>query len=314
MCVSARTDRNWKKVRLDRLPSGARFTRKRPSEALRRQACYLARWIESRDTDGPVPDETVLFTALRTCSSEAQRDLPPEGDERTAWCHRWRLIRDYLVELHTGLVYYTIGRLGLSSLDPGEKYSAGVVALLNAIDAFDPARGHRFSTYACIAIRRELLLQARRENRYRSRYHQPHEDSFEEAPETAGSWTRLRRDRLKSALQHNRGELSNRESFVLANRYPMDGGERITFRAIGDMLGLSKERVRQLEVSAQSKLREVLQADPLMNLSSQMAGEMEGASAPIDGLSALSDTPARVNVSTKAAGSRTNGKGQAQRG
>lgn len=51
-------------------------------------------------------------------------------------------------------------------------------------------------------------------------------------------------------------ELSPREQLILRKRFGLDGGvEGITLREIGEQLGLSRERIRQLEAVALQKLR-----------------------------------------------------------
>jgi RNA polymerase sigma-32 factor len=65
---------------------------------------------------------------------------------------------------------------------------------------------------------------------------------------------RLRSEALKAAL----ARLSPRERLVIHKRYYDD--VRHTFEAIGHELGVSKGRVRQLEVRALDKLRSLLRA------------------------------------------------------
>jgi RNA polymerase sigma factor (sigma-70 family) len=48
--------------------------------------------------------------------------------------------------------------------------------------------------------------------------------------------------------------LSDREREVLRARYGLDGGDELSLRTVGDRLGLSGERVRQIERRALSKL------------------------------------------------------------
>jgi RNA polymerase primary sigma factor len=55
------------------------------------------------------------------------------------------------------------------------------------------------------------------------------------------------------------GELSPREQLILRKRFGLDGDgsvEGITLREIGEQLGLSRERIRQLEAVALQKLRQ----------------------------------------------------------
>jgi RNA polymerase primary sigma factor len=55
-------------------------------------------------------------------------------------------------------------------------------------------------------------------------------------------------------------QLNEREAMVLRLRFGLAGDEPMTLRAVGEKLGLTRERVRQLEVQALRSLREALQA------------------------------------------------------
>ncbi len=55
------------------------------------------------------------------------------------------------------------------------------------------------------------------------------------------------------------GRLSEREQYILRRRFGLDAdGEEVTLREIGEELGLSRERIRQLEAIALEKLRNAL--------------------------------------------------------
>jgi RNA polymerase primary sigma factor len=58
------------------------------------------------------------------------------------------------------------------------------------------------------------------------------------------------------------GRLGEREATVLRLRFGLDGGEPQTCAEIAGRLGLSRERVRQIERAALSSLRESLAAEP----------------------------------------------------
>ena len=51
---------------------------------------------------------------------------------------------------------------------------------------------------------------------------------------------------------------------MLAQRFPLDGERGATLGTIGRAVGLSKERVRQIQNGALHKLRAILNADPLL--------------------------------------------------
>ena len=52
------------------------------------------------------------------------------------------------------------------------------------------------------------------------------------------------------------GRLDKRERRILVNRYGLGGAPVQTLAQLGRELAISKERVRQIEVRAQTKLRE----------------------------------------------------------
>jgi len=71
------------------------------------------------------------------------------------------------------------------------------------------------------------------------------------------------REYLDSSLEvaEALGTLSERERQVLSLRYGLDGSDPKTLEEIGRRLGLTRERVRQIEGEALSKLSESMQVD-----------------------------------------------------
>ena len=63
-------------------------------------------------------------------------------------------------------------------------------------------------------------------------------------------------DRMRSGVGSLIQSLSDREQLILRLRYGLGGEEEHTLEQIGQSLGLSRERVRQLEARALKKLRE----------------------------------------------------------
>ncbi len=71
--------------------------------------------------------------------------------------------------------------------------------------------------------------------------------------------TQMQLDRLQSILSDNRAGLSLMERFILERRMLHGPGvEPESLESIGDLFNLSKERIRQLQMSALDKLRGAL--------------------------------------------------------
>jgi RNA polymerase primary sigma factor len=70
-------------------------------------------------------------------------------------------------------------------------------------------------------------------------------------------------DRMRMGVGTVIGNLTDREQLILRLRYGLGGEEEHTLEQIGQSLGLSRERVRQLEARALRKLRDTLPAQRL---------------------------------------------------
>jgi RNA polymerase primary sigma factor len=89
------------------------------------------------------------------------------------------------------------------------------------------------------------------------------------ADEEAQSPFELLRDKdLLSKVDGLLEELDGREKKIIAERFGFGGSARKTLQEIGDALGVSRERIRQLENSALAKLRRALslQEEPIGRL------------------------------------------------
>jgi RNA polymerase primary sigma factor len=54
------------------------------------------------------------------------------------------------------------------------------------------------------------------------------------------------------------GRLSELERFVIVNRFGLSGGRVLTLREVGDQIGVSRERIRQLETQALKRLQKAI--------------------------------------------------------
>lgn len=226
-------------------------------------ATQIARWINTGRGLTDKPDEEALFAAMHTCAYKATRRNRTEK-EKAEWIKRWETIRGHIVERNLGLVYSMIGRFSNRRTDEDDLLSDAMLALTRAADRFNPWRGYRFSTYACNVIARALMRRGKRESNYRRLFPVQHDASFERAVKTNDPDSELYVERLRRVLQQNVCALTEMETQILAQRFPDGQESKLTFQEIGNAVGLSKERVRQIQNVALDKLRDVLAGDPVL--------------------------------------------------
>jgi RNA polymerase primary sigma factor len=221
-------------------------------------------------------EETLLFKQLHFCGYQLSRLYKaadrsvPSGKKRAyaTWAQRYHQIRTRVVEANLGLVYDLIGRSRFDNLDRDDMSSEGMMALLRAVDTFDPWRGFRFSTYACNAILRAFARAAMQDSRRRGKITGSYDEDFEKSdmPEQVREDQRsLFAERLRRILRMDNAELTDVEKTVLARRFPLEEGRtRQTLEEIGKMMRVSKERVRQIQLSAVAKLRQAMADDAVL--------------------------------------------------
>lgn len=224
-----------------------------------------------------VEEEVLLFKQLHCCGyrlsrlyKATDRDGPTASAEQrySEWVQRYHLIRTRLVEANLGLVYDLIGRSRFDALDRDDLNSEGMMALLRAVDTFDPWRGFRFSTYACNAILRAFARAAMQDSRRRGKIVGSYDEDFEKGdrPEQVRQdQSGLFVERLQRILHVDDAELTDVEKTVLARRFPLEEGRtRQTLDEVGRMMRVSKERIRQIQLAAISKLRGALVRDAVL--------------------------------------------------
>ncbi len=69
-------------------------------------------------------------------------------------------------------------------------------------------------------------------------------------------------DHTKDMLHKGMSAISEREQMILKMRYGLDEGTPMTLKEIGDKIGLTRERIRQIENEALKKLYEAMNGEP----------------------------------------------------
>jgi RNA polymerase sigma factor (sigma-70 family) len=152
--------------------------------------------------------------------------------------------------------------------DYGDLIAEGNMALLRAIDKFDVDRGFKFSTYACQAIFKSFSRWGMKQSRYRDRFPARFDPTMERSDWPGSQRTADRRecaDEVRHLVLDNTAHLSDLEQQVLHHRFGIgkvqpgcpDGGP-MTLVQVGRTVGLTKERVRQVQNKALLKLRDAV--------------------------------------------------------
>lgn len=245
---------------------------KKAADQARAAACWIRHdrscgKAASQFHDDP-PTDAEMFIAMHVCAYRVEQcDLKKAHTRATQrqWQFRWKLIRDYIVEQNIGLVFSMISRYVQGPAED-DIISDAHLALVNAVNRFNPTRGYQFSTYACSSIAHAIIYRGKLAKRYRSWFPVQHDETFDRPDRTDDNDGELYKERLQRALSRNLAGLSDVEVRVLERRFPQDedASPRMTLRELGSAMGVSKERVRQIQNRALDKLRDVLENDPVL--------------------------------------------------
>lgn len=206
-----------------------------------------------------------VYEVLQRCNG--RRLNAATVDELLSWERRVQETRSQIVRENIALVLAMGKRTRITGVDPSDLVSEGNLALLRAVNKFDCGRGYRFSTYACRAILKSFSRVAARAARHRGRFPTEYDPTLER-----GDHVGQRRkdvegdcvDELRAILDEKVGNLSDVERTVIQARFALDDDSRDpdgrgkTLEQVGQLIGVTKERVRQIQNKALGKLRMML--------------------------------------------------------
>lgn len=189
-----------------------------------------------------------------------------QAKEILRWYRTAKGYREQIAETNLALVLAMAKRTRMSEVDFADLVSEGNMALLRSVDKFDCGRGFKFSTYACRAIIKAFSRQGIKFSKYRQRF----PTDFDPALEKSNHLETLRAtheresaDEVKHIVLTNRADLTDVERTVINHRFGLEsGGEKLplTLEQVGQIIGVTKERVRQIQNKALEKLRVALEA------------------------------------------------------
>ena len=145
-----------------------------------------------------------------------------------------------------------------------ELVSDGNMSLMRAVEKFDYSRGFKFSTYASWAIMKNFARTIPDEHRYRDRFRTSHGEVFTSTQDDRSDQFEQESSQSQREWQVERllGRLDEREQKIIIRRFGLQRGqEPLTLKQVGAELGVTKERIRQIEARAFSKLRKAAEEE-----------------------------------------------------
>src|SRR5687767_7262717 len=248
--------------------------------------------LESGTSNSPKlmkgPEERMMFLRFNYSKrklSDLKKKIEKDGLTREAaeqvieWHRRFEHFREYLTRTNLALVLAMAKRTRLGGVDFAEVVSEGNMALIRAVDKFNVDRGFKFSTYACRAILKAFSRTALKASRHRTRFPVEFEPDMEKS-----DWSDRKRDaveedcidELKQIVDRNLADLSNVEETVIRRRFNWQQHEEspLTLEEVGQIIGVTKERVRQIQNKALAKIRTVME-DGVLRIHPRSAAETE---------------------------------------
>lgn len=178
--------------------------------------------------------------------------------ERLVLLSEWH--RDRLVEANLRLVISIVKKFVNTNNSFDELLSEGIVGLMRAVEKFDYERGFRFSTYATQVVRRNSYRTVVTNQQDRQKVASGLQDMDIDVSdeERVSAISEKRWHELRAHLGEMLDELDRREKLIIRARFSLGSHRRVhTLQSLADRLGISKERVRQLERRALEKLQEM---------------------------------------------------------
>lgn len=223
-------------------------------------------------------EEKAIFQQYNFCRFQLSKMTPELSEpmpralkeELIRWGRAALARRDRIVECNLGLVPSMMRSVRSHWSDYDELLSAGHLAILHAVDKFDVNRGFRFSTYVCQAIQRAMAQIVAQRVRQRQRLaalaQQTRDTAIEEEHGAFACAVPEEVNQLHEMMRCNRACLTEMELRVIHGRFPLpaapmsdSAAHPMSREEIGRLNGVTKERVRQIERKALTKLRRAME-------------------------------------------------------
>lgn len=224
--------------------------------------------------------ERTLFLQFNYCRYrvlELRKQIDPAlidhelARQMIEWHRKAETYREQIANTNLALVLAMAKRTRISDVEFTDLVSEGNMALLRAIDKFDVSRGFKFSTYACRAILKAFSRIGIKSSKLRALFPTDFDPKLEKS-----DYVEKKRegheddcvDEIRQIIRENRADLSDIEQEVIAHRFAVGNAKPaapdaapLTLEQVGAIIGVTKERVRQIQNKALEKIRVTLESD-----------------------------------------------------
>ena len=191
-----------------------------------------------------------------------------ESKDLLRW-HRTAIgYREQIAETNLALVLAMAKRVRLGESEFADLIGEGNMALMRSVDKFDCGRGFKFSTYACRSILKAFSRHGLKLAKHRQRFPVEFDPALEQGEGVAAIRADSERQdaaEVRQIVETNRAALNDVERAVVMHRFALAGsdhGRQPTLAQVGKLIGLTKERVRQIQNQALEKIRIALEGTP----------------------------------------------------
>ena len=179
--------------------------------------------------------------------------------------------REQLILHNMRLVAHVTKKYSVNEDESEELISIGTVGLIKEVSSFKADYGSRFATYAIRCIENEILMYYRSKKKTKSdvSLFEPIGTDKEgnqiqlmdviENDDIDVSNNILKNESIDKLNKYIKEVLSEREYYILVQRYGLLGHEEMTQRQIAKILGISRSYVSRIEKRALDKLKKVLE-------------------------------------------------------